>query len=265
MKYSFMTFSTPEQSWTEILNLATEYGYDGVEVRIGSGHKHGVESDAPAEKRAEAKKQAAEAGVAICCVATSCRFANPETAPEWVEEAKKAIALAADLGAPCLRVFGGEFLESMSREDAIGEVVKHLSALAPEAQSAGVSLCMETHDAWCHPENVAAVLKQVDHPAIAANWDIMHPIRKGDATMDSAFNALKPWIRHVHFHDGPIPDPCEMKPIGEGEIDHKRAVELLKSMDYQGFLSGEWINWKAPEDHLPQALATMKKYEAEVS
>ncbi|GAG47584.1 unnamed protein product, partial [marine sediment metagenome] len=101
-------------------------------------------------------------------------------------------------------------------------------------------------------------------PSIAVNWDIMHPVWVAKATMDEAFGALRPWIRHVHFHDGAKSGRgLELVPIGEGEIDHRRAVQLLKASSYEGYLSGEWINWEPHETHLPRELAAMKRYERE--
>jgi len=120
---------------------------------------------------------------------------------------------------------------------------------------------METHDSWCLPEDVAAVMRRVNHPAIAVNWDIMHPVRVCKVTIDQAFETLKPWIRHLHIHDG-TPGSTQLMPIGNGGIDHQRAVELLLTIPYKGYLSGEWINWSDPcEMHLPRELTKMKKYE----
>jgi sugar phosphate isomerase/epimerase len=53
----------------------------------------------------------------------------------------------------------------------------------------------------------------------------------------------------------------ELKPAGEGIVDHKRAVELLQENGYTDFLSGEWINWSSYDEHLPRELAIMKSYE----
>ena len=126
-----------------------------------------------------------------------------------------------------------------------------------------VTVAIETHDDWCHPGYIAEIMRRVDHPAIAVNWDIMHPVRQGGAVMNSAFETLKPWIRHVHFHDGlDIDDKLQLLPIGQGMIDHATAVKHLISMGYDGFLSGEWIDWKPYADYLGSELATMKKYEA---
>ena len=91
----------------------------------------------------------------------------------------------------------------------------------------------------------------------------MHPIRVAKVTMDEAFQVLKPWIKHIHFHDGISTKNggVVLKTIGEGDIDHQRAVQLLKESNCGGFLSGEWINWESYEIHLPRELAIMKKYE----
>jgi len=71
MKYSFMTFSCPELSLDEVLNLAKSIGYDGVEPRLVSKHKHGIETDISASQRLEIKKKFSDSGISACCIATS--------------------------------------------------------------------------------------------------------------------------------------------------------------------------------------------------
>jgi len=121
---------------------------------------------------------------------------------------------------------------------------------------------METHDAWCDPRHVAEVMRRVDHPSIGVNWDMMHPVRTAGVGIQQSFDTLRDWIRHVHFHDGVDKDgELKMVPIGWGTIDHRTAVRLLRKAGYDGYLSGEWINWEPWEIHLPRELATMKAYE----
>ncbi len=264
MKYAFMSFSCPEADLAEMLSLAREFGFDGVEPRAGSGHAHGVETGASASDRDAIRRQAEDARVALCCIATSCRFADPATADEMIEDARRAIDLAGDLGAPSIRVFGGKLGPGLDRDQAIEQVASALRRLAEPARERGVRVCMETHDDWTDPDHVAAVMRAVDDPALAVNWDIMHPVRTGGSTMDEAFRALQPWIHHVHFHDGTAdPNALELRPIGTGDIDHRRAVHLLRDAGYEGYLSGEWINWEPARVHLPRELAAMKRYEEE--
>jgi sugar phosphate isomerase/epimerase len=264
LKYAFMTFSTPKLSLTEALATAKQYGYAGIEPRTDAGHGHGVEVAASAEQRKGIKKTAADSGVAIACLATSCQFANPATQKQVVEQAHERIDLAGDVGCSGIRVFGGDFPYSLSRQQAIALMADGLSQLAEHAQRRGVKVCLETHDLWCDPRNVAAVLAKVNHPNILANWDIMHTFRYHFATMPEAFEALWPRIGHVHVHDGTFTDDGTKHifvPMGTGVLDHKTALRLLASAGYQGFISGEWISWEPAEVHLPRELAAMTAYE----
>ena len=264
MKFSFMTFSCPELRWEAVLGVARRFGYDGVEPRAQAGHAHGIEVAATPEERAAIRRQAAAAGIAISCLATSCRYTAAERAEleKMMADTRAHIALAHDIGAPCMRVFGGGIPKGMSREVATAQVADSLAAVADEAEAAGVTLCVETHDSWCDANDLAAAIHRVDHPNVQANWDIMHPCRVG-MTIDEAFAAIGPYVRHCHFHDGkPKEEGGGLCPIGEGFVDHRRAVELLKEAGFAGHMSGEWIDWEPWEIHLPRELATMKSYVA---
>ncbi|MBN2450671.1 MAG: sugar phosphate isomerase/epimerase [Lentisphaeria bacterium] len=263
MRYAFMSFSCPQLGLDEMLSLARSLGYDGIEPRTASRHAHGLELALDAAGRRAAAARAAEAGIDLCCIATSCVYANPETRKAMVDETLRYIDLAADVGAPCLRVFGGAIPAGVSREAAIEGVAGALAGVAGHADARGVRVCMETHDHWCDPADVAAVMTRVNHPAIRVNWDIMHPVRVAKATMAEAYRVLRPWIAHVHFHDGVTTEgKLRMVPIGQGDIDHRTAVRLLQGASWDGCLSGEWIGWEPHEVHLPRELATMRSYEA---
>jgi sugar phosphate isomerase/epimerase len=265
MKYSFMTFSCPQATLGEALAMAHRFGYDAIEPRIAAGHGHGIEPAADQASRTSVRRQADDAGVALCCLATSCKYADPATAAGQVDETLQAIDLAADVGAPRIRVFGGQIPKGRSRNESIALLVESLRQVVDRALQRGVAVCLETHDDWCDPAHVAEVVQQVNSPAVAVNWDVMHPVRAGGSTMDGAFEALRPWIRHLHVHDGSRrQDQLELVPIGQGDFDHRRVIELLVGMDYDGYLSGEWINWEPAEVHLPRELATLKGYEREV-
>jgi sugar phosphate isomerase/epimerase len=107
MRTAFMSFSCPQLDLDEMLALAKRLGYDGIEPRIEAGHAHGIEMDVSAQARRELKEKADGSDIALCCVATSRRYADPETAQQHVDDTLRCIDLAADLGSPRLRVFGG--------------------------------------------------------------------------------------------------------------------------------------------------------------
>jgi len=265
VKYAFMTFSCPDRDLAAVLALAQEYGYDGFEARIDAQHAHGIEAGASPAERAELRRQIEQSPVALACVATSCRYANVETREANISDTLLRIDLAAALGCDRLRVFGGMLSEGLERPRAVELVAEALRRVADRAAQRGVTVCMETHDAWCDPAHVAEVMRKVDHPNVGVNWDIMHPVRAAGVTMEQAHAAVGPWVRHVHFHDGMNRDgKMTLLPIGEGIVDHRKALELLAGDGYDGYWSGEWIKWQAPEEHLGRELAAMKQYESEL-
>jgi len=266
VRYSFMSFSLPEADLTEFVGAAQRYGYDGVEPRVGGGHRHGIELDTSPAQRREIRSFAADHGVAVACVSAGCRFADPGPAAEQIPVARRVIELAADLDSHRVRVFGGQFPDDVSRETAHASIVGALRELAPFAADHGVTVVMETHDAWTVPAHVAAIMSEVDHPAIGVNWDVMHPPRTGGCpTLQEAHTTLRPWIKHVHMHDATSrSDILDFKPMGEGEFDHRIVLSLLAADGYDGYLSGEWIDWEPGEIHLPREIAAIRGYEREL-
>ena len=262
MNYAFMSFSCPQATFTEMLALAAQYGYAGVEPRAGGNHNHSVELEASARQRARFREQAAEAGIAICCLAAGARFADPASRDAQVAESLQYIDLAADIGAPALRVFGGQIPAGIRRESAIDGVADALTRLAGRADARGVAVCLETHDDWCNPQDVAAVMERVDHPSIGVNWDVAHPLHKEGWSLADSWRTLRPWIRHVHMHDIFLAaERLAYTAFGTGDVDHREALALLRGGGYDGYLSGEWINWEPPEVHLPREIATLRGYE----
>jgi sugar phosphate isomerase/epimerase len=268
MKFAFMTWSTPQLTLEENLSLARQLGYNGIEPRIDGEQQHGIEVAASAAERRAIKDKAARSGIELCCVATSIRYADPQIAEEQVAHTRRCIDLCADVGSPRLRVFGGALPEAVTREQAIELVSESLLAVAEQAQEKGVTLCVELHDDWSDPRHLAAVMQRVNHPAIGANWDFIHAWWRVQMPVEQSFEVLRPWIRHVHVHDGVLePDGnLSIVWIGEGQLDHRRAIELLQSINYDGYMSGEWINHEPDyREHLPREIATLRRYEQELT
>ena len=247
MRYAFMSFSCPQLELREALALVKSSGYGGFEPRIGSGHMHGIEPGISPEKRREAMNIAADSGVVLCCLATSVQLASRDKLPAAMDAARQAIELCVDMGIPRMRVFGGPIDEGCTRREAIEQVASALDALSAEIGGDDVCLCLETHDSWCEPAHVAAVMQLCRGRHVGVNWDLMHPALAAHADIHETFGLLRPYIRHVHMHGGTYIGGLKFLPIGEGAIDHRAALSELIGMNYDGWLSGEWINWDFPD------------------
>jgi sugar phosphate isomerase/epimerase len=270
VRYAFTTFSCPDLSLQEALDLAKQTGYAAIEPRLASRQAHGVEIDTTLEERASIRARIEASGIEVCCLGTSARFADPALAEAGVADAHGAIDLAADIGTPFIRVFGGFLPEGVERADARERIVSSLRSLAEHAADRGVVVCMETHDDWTDPGEVVAIMRGVDQPAVGLVWDVMHPVRSSRATIDDTWQALRQWIHHVHMHDGSAdPDRRAFLPIGTGDFDHRQMLALLHEGGYDGIISGEWIadwmsDWNPPASYLADELATMEAYEREL-
>lgn len=259
MKYSFMSFSSTDLTLDETICLAKKIGYDSIELRLNSNHKHNVEVTSTKEELEAVKKLLKDNQFSICCIATSCVFCDPKTRAKNIQDGKDAIDLAVNLGVKKLRVFGGSYPETISYEDAFNGLVAALTELSDYIGENDVTLCVETHDSWCNPSNVIDVINAVNRKNIKVNWDIMHTALTAKKTMTETFEILKGTIEHVHIHDGIRPEGAlTFLPIGKGEVDHNVALKLLSDSNYQGYLSGEWISWDEP-NYLATELKKLKK------
>lgn len=271
MRFAFMTFSTPDFALDELVRFAADTGYDGVELRAETKHAHGVELDASAEQRATVKRAATDAGIEWCCLAISAKYLEEDQTAKHVADTLRYLDLAADIGCPRLRVFGGGhgpmdagFAADPANRQAL---VDALGQLATPAAERGITVCLETHDYWCDANDVAAVLAAVDHPNIGCNWDFMHPFRRHGQTPGQSHALLKPWIAHSHVHGGrPHDGRFVFTPLDDERnvFDHHEAFGLLQAEGYTGYASGEWLGqWSQPHAELPRELASLKRIAAE--
>ena len=265
MYLSFMTFSCPDYEPDKVLATAVRYGYEGVEPRAEVDHKHGIEVTTTKKERARIKAQFADAGIKMACLATSCTYAQAEARDrqQMIDTTRQHIELAADCGAPAIRVFGGLTPAGLELAEAKQLVAECLAAVADFAQQHQVHVCLETHDAYCRAADAAEVVRQVNHPHVGINWDMMHCVRLGE-TIAEAFAHVHNYVRHTHIHDGTWPegrpDEVTVTYMGQGQVDHQEAVRLLASINYEGALSGEWIECFDPGDILPRDAATLRQY-----
>lgn len=244
MKISFMTFACPQLSFDEVISLAVRHAYQGIEFRCDAGHQHGVELAATPEQRAEYRRKLVEAGVEACCLATSLQFVNKVA----VDQSPALIDLAADLGCPGLRVFCGPLPAGLDIDNAVPIVAEHLRCVVERALYSGVKLWLETHDSVSKGVYAGRIVRLVDHPALAINWDNMHPYRNGEA-LATTWQAIAPFIQHTHFHDA-VADPGApvITPFGQGQLPVQAMFDLLHQVGYQGYYSGEWFDTQMGAD-----------------
>jgi sugar phosphate isomerase/epimerase len=246
-----MTSVCPDWTLEEVVAGMQRHGYKGLEPRVEWGHASAIEKDLTAAARAEVRSRFQDAGLSICCLATGVRMATPETAERarHIEDLRRYIELAADLGCGLIRTFGGPRDASAPWAMVVDYTADGYREVVSEAQAAGVTVLMETHDDWCCSAPVRAVMDAVNHPNLRVLWDFMHTQRMMERPQDS-FQALGHLTRHVHAHDGTYVDGSMQvsATLGDGIIDHAEPLQLLEARGFEGYFSVEVIH-KPGSDH----------------
>ncbi len=258
-----MTWACPNWTVEQIVEAARRCGYEGVEFRLSVNHAHGVEVDMSEERKLMVRRIFKDNGLTIACLASGVRFSSPEERErrKMVEQAKTEIELAADLGCECVRVFGGNLPQGISREDALRYIADCLRELGEFAEPHGVFVCLETHDAFSQAKQAADVVKLANHPNVAIVWDIRHPLAHGE-TMREAFEHVKPFVKHCHIGDRKqIEGKWQFAHIGDGEVPVGEAIQLLRTINFTGFLSFEAEGFSDidPETLLQEYAERMKR------
>ena len=267
---AFSTLGCPAWSFEHAATQAAKSGYQALEVRIYNGDI--IPADLSQSERADVRRIMAQTGVGIIGLGASTRFAFPDAAERQanVDQLIQYIELAADLGVPLVRTFGSPGEITISMSDAINYAADALNAVAPTAERLGVTVALETHDAFCKGVDVAAALAQVESDHIGAIWDVHHPFRMGE-DIETTWRVLGPRIKHVHIKDGVrrADGSWQLVLLGKGEVPCRQVVELLNRQGYQGYIAAEWEKkWhpeiEEPEIAMPQHAETLRAWFAEL-
>jgi sugar phosphate isomerase/epimerase len=252
------------------LAVAQELGLKEVELTNLWGRNVVELSDAELET---AKRLIDEGGFRVPVIATPAFKAvlldavtSPEEAPEfqthlaWV---RRGCELAQRLEAPYVRLFsfsksGMQGLGNPSPrlprggpipDDMLAKIAAGLRIAAQEAQEQGVTLLLENvRSCWGNScWNAARIIEATNHPALQAIWDPGNDYVSGGDPFPEGYEALRPWIAHVHLKNAVVLDAetgrTGWQRIGGGELDFLPMLRRLKADGYEGVIALE-THWR---------------------
>src|SRR5215212_412286 len=268
---TYSTLGCPDWTLEHAAEQAAANGYRALEIRWMDGGI--ISADMPAQRRREIKQIMQRNNVEIIGLGLSTRFSSPDPAERAtnLKDLQRYLELANDLGAPMVRSFGGNIQPDCTVEQTIDWVAENLAAAMPAAEQQGVTVLLETHDAFCRGAEVAKVLAQVEHPRLQAVWDVHHPFRMGESIEDT-WRLIGARTAHVHIKDARLrPDGSwQLVLMGEGEVPCRGVVELLHREGYKGMISAEWEKkWhpeiEEPEIAMPQHARVLREWFAQIA
>ncbi|WP_121741500.1 hydroxypyruvate isomerase family protein [Natronorubrum halophilum] len=199
---------------------------------------------------------AAEADVPIVGCVAGGTLTDPDAADDAVETIRESIAMAADLEIPSLIVTTGPDQDGLDRTTQHDAIVDVLSRVAPDAESAGVTLVLEPlNTAVDHPEYYLEtsgegyeIIDEVDSSSVRLLYDVYHQqVTEGNVIQNITENIDR--IGHIHVAD--VPGRHEP---GTGELHYENVFEAIEETDYDGYVGCEFSPVGDPDEAMAAVL-----------
>jgi L-ribulose-5-phosphate 3-epimerase len=263
--YSFWRFNESTKLPVEkCMDLASEMGFDGFEVL------HVQMTDESNSYLQMLKRRAFTYGLALCGFSTHQGFVSPDAAErrQQVDHTIHCLQLAHEMGIPTMRVNTGRWrttksfdelmankgieprLDGYSDDDAFGWVIGCFQELLPHAEKYGVLMGLENH--WGlgrTAEGVLRIVNAIDSPWLQVTADTGNFLENQYEQLEqlapkTVFVQAKTYFGGGKWYTLPI--------------DYSRVAQILRAVDYRGFVSLEFEGKEDFATAIPQSLQVLR-------
>ena len=245
MKLSFSTVGCPDWSFDDILSIAKDIGYGGVEIRGIADHL-----DAPRmtlfgpQGIDKTMKKLADTGMEIPVMCSNAALCVNGAAA--IAEAKEYIDLAARLGVTYVRVMPTPNPQPESCDMQVG--IAAYRELCEYGCPKGVTPLIETNGALADSAVMAGFIRDTNHENSGVLWDINHTVRFFNESAADTMKNIGGLVKHVHLKDSVMENGgLVYKMPGSGDLPIRDCIAALKAVGYDGYYSFEWVKRWNPE------------------
>ncbi len=254
MKLSFSTKGWSERSWDELVGLAEEMDFNGIEVFDVAKNEELVGKGAPFHiyNTHATARELREKGLQIPVLNTSVDIADGQ---DHTKELTAFINIASEVFATgvCVTAVAGN--EEAARAS--------LSAIMPYAEEKKVSVLIETTGIYADTARLRELMDAYASDYLGALWSVRHPYWEFEEKPAITIRNLGAYVKHVHLVDSEADHSPAL--VGEGVLPLDEVMLALSSIDYDGFISLEWMpEWMEdvtePEIILPHFVNYMDRF-----
>jgi L-ribulose-5-phosphate 3-epimerase len=271
--YSYWHFRTAKVPIETVIDKAAALGVEGVDIL----HRQmDLEERGPltAQTRSycqKLKRHAFRSGIDLICLSIHQDFVDPDPGvrKKNVEHTLKCIELAYQLGVPCIRLNSGRWNTIASFDDlmkARGEepvlpghtedegfkwCIDCIEECLEKAAECGVILALENHWGLTRtPEGLLRILNAVKSPWLGGLMDTGN-------FLEDPYDKLKMIAPKTIFVQAKTY-------FGGGEwytldLDYNRIAEILRDVNYTGYISLEFEGKENPDSGVPKSLALLRQ------
>jgi sugar phosphate isomerase/epimerase len=214
----------------EIIQMCSEHEFEGVELR--TTHAHGVELELDSAERKAVRRLFAESGIELAGLGSAFEYHsnNPEEVRRNIEGTREYAQLAADVGAPGIKVRPNGLMidEGVPEEETLRQIGESLAECGEYAAGLDVQIRLEVHGRQTQdPARIRKILDHADHDNVFACWN-SNAGEVVDGSIEANFSLLADDIAEVHMRDLCAPD-----------YPWLQLVRLLRGHGYTGFCLAE--------------------------
>lgn len=283
MKSSLYSYVLPRRSLHQVMKIANELGYEGIEIW---GREPHISPDTTLERIHEYRDLAASYGLTIVNVAGylgQFSVISDVDCEKNIEELKKFVVVLNELGCPMLRIWTGGPNSFMAQDYHFSKAAFWMAKACEVAADADIKLAIEIHNNYL-VESADDAIKFWNMVG-ADNLGFIHDagnmyISDYDYGIDS-LRILGKHLFHVHIKsEARVPEgtPGAFKSfnrhgyeyirqlvIDEGDVDFDSVFSGLNEVGYQGFYSCESFAFnKGDIERARMDLAAMKRCIAKI-
>lgn len=213
--------------YEEMARVAAQIGFDGIDVTVRpAGH---VLPEKVSEDLPKAIEAVRKAGLKVYMITTAIKDANDPLT-------ESILKTASSLGIRHYRMGWFNYDEKKSIEENLKDIENQLSKLATLNKKYSIYGEYQNHSGayfgapiW----DLYTVLKRINSPWIGSQYDIFHATIEGANAWPIGLKLLKPYIKSIDIKDFQWAKKdgkwiTEVVPLGEGFVDFKSYLDLLK-------------------------------------
>ena len=263
--YSYWHFKEKKFPIESVIDEAAKLGVEGIDIlhrQMASEDKNYIN---------KLKRHAFLNGIAFTCLSIHQSFVSPDkdVLRKEIEHTIKCIALAAEMGIPCLRLNSGRWgtiksfdelmknrgvepiLPGYTEDDGFKWCIDSIQQCLPAAEKHGVLMALENHWGLCStPEGQLRIKKAIDSPWLGILMDTGN-------FLENPYSKLEMIAPYTSF--------VQAKTYyGGGEwytldLDYKRIISILQKVNYHGYISLEYEGKEDAATAVPKSIEMLRQ------
>ncbi|WP_062108848.1 sugar phosphate isomerase/epimerase family protein [Bacillus niameyensis] len=258
-KYSVSQWIYGNENIEETLQRLSKYQYDGIELK-------GEPDSINLAETKELLKRYELSCSSICGIYTAERdlaSADETVRNDAIEYVKKCVDLAKALDASTVIVVPTTVGKHAPKtEEAWNYAVTSLRVAGEYAEQHQITIAIEALNRYetylvTNLTEAMAMAEQVNISSVKVMADLFH-MNLEERNMLEAFSLIEKSLAHVHIADN------TREAAGIGQTDFAPVITYLKNMEYNGYITMEFLPGQNKDEFTKQSIDHLKKIEARI-